>query len=130
MVETSNGAPTTAAPLSDLLSRLSHHAALALRYWEPRRLLYNGVLGAVVVTHFVLAWPASREQLSFDIVLGIFLLAVLANVAYCAAYLPDLFVRFSGLDAAWRWGRTILLAVGTSFAAAMTHFFAKGIFGV
>jgi hypothetical protein len=101
-----------------------------LRYWEPRRLFYNGVLGLVVLTHFFLGWPSSRDQLSFDLVLGLFLLAVLANIAYCAAYVADLFVQFSGLDAAWRWGRIVLLIVGTAFAATITHFFAKGFFGV
>jgi hypothetical protein len=83
-----------------------------------------------VLAHFFLGWPDSREKLSLDLALGVFLLAVLANIAYCAAYLGDLFVQFSGLHTAWRRGRTVLLAVGTMFAATITHFFAKGIFGV
>jgi hypothetical protein len=61
-------------------------------------------------------------------VLSLFLLAVLANVEYCAAYVADIFVQFSGLDAAWRRGRAGLLIVGTAFAATITHFFAQGIF--
>ena len=113
-----------------LLGRLSSYAARGLRYWEPRRAIYNGVLAGVVVLHFVLAWPGSRANLSLDFVLGLFLLAVLANIAYCAVYLADLFVQFAGLDAAWRWGRIVLLTVGTLFAATITHFFAKGLFGV
>jgi hypothetical protein len=108
---------------------LSGYVAQGLRYWEPRRLIYNGVLGLVVLVHFFLAWPASREKLSFDLVLGLFILAVLANIAYCGAYVADLFVQFSGLDAAWRRGRVVLLSVGTAFAATITHFFAKGFFG-
>jgi hypothetical protein len=116
------GQPTFAA-------RLSGYVAQGLRYWEPRRLVYNGVLGLVVLTHFVLASPASREKLSLDLVLGLFFLAVLANIAYCTVYLADLFVQFSGLDAAWRWGRVVLLIVGTAFAATVAHFFASGIFG-
>jgi hypothetical protein len=51
-----------------------------------------------------------------------FVLGVIANVAYCAVYAIDLFVQFSGLDAAWRVGRVVLLIVGTAFAAAITHF--------
>ena len=81
---------------------VSTYAANALRYWEPRRLIYNAVLAAVVVAHLFLGWPASREKLSLDLFLGVFILAVLANVAYCAVYLVDLFVQFSGLDAEWR----------------------------
>ena len=107
-------------------SRLSTYTAHALRYWEPRRLVYNAVLACVVVAHAVIAWPSSREKLSFDLLLGLFMLAVLANVAYCAVYLADLFVQFSGLHVAWRRGRVVLLIVGTAFAATIAHFVVKG----
>src|SRR5262245_41777554 len=110
------------------VARLSAYAANALRYWEPRRLVYNAVLLAVVIAHFLLAWPTSRDKLSFDLLLGFFMLAVLANVAYCAVYVADLFVQFSGLDAAWRRGRIVLLIVGTTFAATITHFVVQGSF--
>jgi hypothetical protein len=110
------------------VSRLSTYAANALRYWEPRRLVYNAVLLSVVVAHFLVAWPASPEKLSFDLLLGLFILAVLANVAYCAVYVADLFVQFSGLDEAWRRGRVVLLIVGTTFAATIAHFVTQGSF--
>ncbi len=111
------------------LARLSGFAADGLRYWEPRRLIYNGALALVVSLHFVAAWPGSMAKLSVDLGLGIFILAVLANVAYSAAYVPDLFVQFAGVKAGWRWGRVVLLTVGTMFAVTITHFFAKGMFG-
>ena len=122
--------PDVAPAGAGVLARLSGFAANALRYWEPRRVIYNGVLALVVLGHLLLAWPESREKLSSDLALGIFLLAVLANVAYCAAYLADLFVQFAGLQEAWRRGRILLLTVGTMFAATITHFVAKGMFGV
>jgi hypothetical protein len=103
--------------------------ANGLRYWEPRRFIYNAVLALVVAAHMFLAGPGSRDKLSIDLALGIFLLAVLANVCYCAAYVPDVFVQFSGLHQAWRTGRVVVLLVGTAFAATITHFFAKGMFG-
>jgi hypothetical protein len=109
-------------------SRLSTYAANALRYWEPRRLVYNTVLAAVVVVHFALAWPASRDKLSLDVLLGLFILAVLANIVYCAAYAADLFVQFAGLETAWRRGRMVLLIVGTCFAATLAHFFLQQAF--
>lgn len=120
--------PDSATPRG-FLARLSGYAADGLRYWEPRRLIFNGVLALVVLVHFFTAWPASRDRLSFDLMLGIFFLAVLANICYCAVYLVDLFVQFSGLHAAWRLGRVVLLSVGTAFAATIAHFFAKGLFG-
>jgi len=108
--------------------RLSRYAATALRYWELRRVAYNAALAAIVCAHVLLAWPASRDKLSVDVLLGMFILAVLANVAYCAAYPVDLFVQFSGLDAVWRSWRTVLLIVGIAFAATITHFMVQGIF--
>jgi hypothetical protein len=114
--------------MPDFFSRLSTYVANALRYWEPRRLLYNGTLAAVVLAHVVLAWPASREKLSPDLLMGFFLLAVLANVAYSAVYVVDLFVQFSGLDRPWRVGRAVLLFIGTAFAAIITHFVVQAEF--
>jgi hypothetical protein len=121
--------PGSAAAGNGFVSRFSGYVAQGLRYWEPRRLIYNGALSLVVLWHFFLALPASREKLSFDLVLGLFFLTVLANIAYCAVYLADLFVQFSGLDSAWRWGRVVLLIVGTVFAATVAHFLASQIFG-
>jgi hypothetical protein len=121
-------AHTDPAPRRGFFARASEYVASGLRYWEPRRLVFDGVLLVVVAGHFVLAWPGSRDRLTLDVVLGLFVLAVLANVAYCAAYLADLFLQFSRLEAAWKWGRPILLAVGTAFAATIAHFLARAIF--
>jgi hypothetical protein len=56
----------------------------ALRYWEPRRILYNLVLVAVVLAWLILTWPHFRPALTLQALLLMFVLAVLANVCYCA----------------------------------------------
>ena len=119
---------TSATPARGLVARFSGYAANALRYWEPRRLVYNGALAVVVLLQFAADWPVSKDALTLDLALGTFFLAVLANVAYTVAYLPDLFLQFSGLDDGLRRGRPALLAVGIAFAATITHFFASGFF--
>jgi len=119
---------TETPPRVGLIARLSGYAANAIRYWEPRRLVFNGILAAVVLIHGMLSWPRSRELFSFDLFLAMFILGVLANICYSVVYLPDLFLQFAGLDEARRWGRTVLFAIGTAFAATLTHFFAKGLF--
>jgi hypothetical protein len=124
LVSAESPTPTVAG----FIGRASGYVAEALRYWEPRRLFYNGVLLAVVIVHIVLRWPDARKLLTFDLFLGFFLLAVLANICYCAVYAIDLFVRFSGLQAAWEKGRIVVLVVGTAFAAVIAHFFSSGIF--
>jgi hypothetical protein len=117
----------TAAPPT-ILARLRETITDALRYWEPRRLIFNAVLACIVLGYFAAAWPESRSAVTLNGVLFLFILAVLANVCYCAAYLGDLFVQFSGFTAVWQKGRWILFVVGTLFAAAITRFFAMGFF--
>jgi len=58
----------------------------------------------------------------------VFILAVLANVCYCAAYLGDLFVQVSGFRAAWQSWRWVLFAIGVAFAAIITRWFAIAFF--
>jgi hypothetical protein len=100
----------------------------AIRYWEPRRLLYNAVLLIVVVAVFVLGLAISRSQLNLNLVLFLFVLAVLANVAYCACYVVDVVAQLSVFRGTWlrfRWG---LFVIGVAFAGVLTYFFATGIF--
>ena len=100
----------------------------AIRYWEPRRILYNLLLAAIVIAHFVANLPFSKTTLQLDSLLLLFLLAVLANVAYCAAYLPDVFAQMSGLRETWLRYRWIVLVVGLAFAGVLTHFWSLAMF--
>jgi hypothetical protein len=100
----------------------------AIRYWEPRRVLYNGVLAAVVLIYFGIGWPESKHSLTTDSILVFFLLAVLANVAYCAAYLVDVFAQMSHLRELWFSARWIVFVTGVAFAAVLTQFFVIGVF--
>ena len=68
----------------------------AIKFWERWRLAYNLVLAAIVIIHFAAGYPASKAVLSLDSALGLFLLAVVANIAYCAAYIADIFAQASG----------------------------------
>lgn len=100
----------------------------AIRYWEPRRVLYNFLLAGIVLTYFGLSYPASRGMLSVDGVLVVFILAVLANVAYCAAYAADIFAQLSGFRFAWLKYRWILFLIGILFAGTITRFLALALF--
>jgi hypothetical protein len=122
--------PDQAGPIEPqgVAPRLREVTTDALRYWELRRIVYNVLLAAIVVGHFIAAWPLSGSVITFNGVLGLFVLAVLANVAYSAVYIVDVFVQLSGFRgsrAYWRW---IVLLVGFAFAAVLTHFFASGMF--
>ena len=101
----------------------------AIRFWEWRRLFYNLALAAVVLLDFSRHFPHSKRALEFHALLTLFLLTVLANAAYCAAYLVELLVQFSEFREPWRRYRVVLWLVGTVFAAVLAHFFAIGMFG-
>lgn len=128
---TSNEAPDTGVQSSTLLNILNQLRELvtdALRYWELRRLFYNALLGIIVFGHFMASWPASRTAVTSDGALGLFLLAVLANVAYSVVYVPDVFIQFSGFRSSRARWRLLLLVVGFAFAAVLTHFISGGAF--
>jgi hypothetical protein len=109
-------------------ARLREALTDALRYWEPRRIVFNAVLAVIVLAYFGVNWPHSRTVISLEGMLFVFILAVLANIAYCTAYLGDVFVQLSGLREAWRRVRWVLFLIGLAFAAIITRWFAMGFF--
>lgn len=102
----------------------------AIRYWEPRRLVYNGVLLVVVAAVFLMGLPVSRSQLNLNLLLFLFVLAVLANVAYCACYVIDVAAQLSDFRAVWLRFRWSLFVIGAAFAGVLTYFFASRLFFV
>jgi hypothetical protein len=112
--------------MADVSARKAISAAI--RYWEPRRILYNAVLLVEVAVIFVLKLPDSRGNLSVDLALFLFVLAVLANVAYCACYVVDVAAQVSAFREIWLRFRWSLFVVGTAFAGVLTYFFSSGLF--
>ena len=94
----------------------------ALRYWEPLRLVYNPVLAAVVLGWVALTWPHFRALLTWQALLLMFVLAVLANVCYCAAYLVDIPLQYSSFRAQWRRRRFALWLAGMLFAGILASY--------
>jgi hypothetical protein len=94
----------------------------AIRFWEPRRLIYNIVLAAVVVVWLVATWPHFRATLTLSSLLFLAVLASLANFCYCAAYLVDIPIQRSLLSPVprrWRWG---LWLTGMLFAIVAANY--------
>jgi len=100
----------------------------ALSYWEIRRIIYNAVLAAIVIGYFIANLPASLELITPDAIFALFILAVLANIAYCAAYLVDVFAQMSGFRDLWLRLRWILFLIGLAFASILTRWFTMGFF--
>ena len=110
------------------MNEFKHSVANALRYWEPRRVLYNALLTAVAVLWVVLTWPHFRPVRLLGIPAGdtypalliLVVLAFLANVCYCAAYLVDVPLQLT--FPAWRKYRGVLLLTGTVFAILLENY--------
>jgi len=110
------------------MDEFKHSVADALRYWEPRRVLYNGVLTAVAVSWVVLTWPHFRPVQLWGVPPGdthpalliLVVLAFLANVCYCAAYLVDIPLQLTFVT--WRKYRWALLLTGTLFAILVENY--------
>jgi hypothetical protein len=120
-METSNRAqsqsPDTSppAPFRELLTD-------AVRYWEPRRIVYNLVLAAVVLGWIVFSWPHFRPALTLSSLLLLAILALLANACYCAAYLMDIPMKGSSLAMIWKRRRWGLWLIGTLFAILLANY--------
>jgi hypothetical protein len=94
----------------------------ALRYWEPRRVVYNLILAAVVIGWIVLSWPHFRPAFTLYAFVRLAGLALIANVCYCAAYLVDIPALRSSLTNRWRRWRPALFVAGTLFAILLTNY--------
>jgi hypothetical protein len=94
----------------------------AIRYWEPRRILYNALLTAVVVAWLVATWPHFRGAMTPRSLLLLFVLAILANVCYCSAYLADVPLQRTLFQAVWRRRRWGLWLAGMLFAIVLANY--------
>lgn len=84
----------------------------AIRFWEPARLFYNLMLLIILLTYVGIngGWALIGKS---EFVFNVLVLAVMANIAYSFAYIPDFALRFSLLSSATkRAGRWGILVVG------------------
>ena len=114
-MDTAGTNTSSSAPLRGLF-------ADSVRFWEPRRLLYNGVLALVVLAWLFVTWPHFRSVITLQSLLLLLVLGLIANVCYCAAYLIDLPLQLSSIGTVWkrfRWGLWIL---GTIVAIVLANY--------
>jgi hypothetical protein len=94
----------------------------AVRYWELRRLPYNLALAGLVSAWVVLTWPHFRAALTLSSLLKLLILAALANLCYCAAYVVELMAQQSSFAATWRHRRWAVWLLGTLLALLVAHY--------
>ena len=94
----------------------------SIRFWEWRRLFYNLALAAVVLLWITLTWPYFRPAFTLLALFQLFVLALIANVLYCAAYLIDLPMQVSSFGSFWKRRRWTLWVLGTLFAILFANY--------
>ncbi len=96
----------------------------ALKFWEPARLIYN--IWLILILFFYLNRSGAFALLkSPEFLANCTIFAVLANVLYSLAYIPDLVLRYSLLSPkVKRIGVWIIFALGLLVATIMTRFIA------
>lgn len=94
----------------------------AFGYWERRRIIYNVLLTAVVVIWILSTWPHFRPAFTWSSLLALIVLALLANLCYCAAYIADLPLQYSSFRNLWRRWRWSLFVFGTLLAILVTNY--------
>jgi hypothetical protein len=67
-------------------------------------------------------WPHFRPALTLSTLPPMAVLALLANVCYCAAYLVDIPIQRSSFGAVWKRRRWGLWLMGTLFAIVLASY--------
>jgi hypothetical protein len=118
-METANPIQATGKPPSDPFK-----ASLidAIRYWEPRRLVYNLVLTAICVVWIVATWPHFRPAMTLQTLLPLSALALFANLCYCAAYVVDIPMQGASFGESWKRRRWGLWLIGMLLAALFANY--------
>jgi hypothetical protein len=93
-----------------------------VRFWEPRRVLYNALLTGVVVLCAALNWQSFRAVRPGPLLLALLVLGLLANLCYSAAYLLEWPLQAANRGAGfapWRWS---LWAAGTALSMLVASY--------
>ena len=94
----------------------------AIRFWEPRRLVYNLILAIVVVVWIAASWPHFRPMFTPHGLLLLVILALLANACYCTAYILDIPMQSLFVGDSLRYWRWCLWVIGTLLAVVLANY--------
>jgi hypothetical protein len=94
----------------------------AAHFWEPRRLIYNLLLTAVALFWLIKTWPHFRPAPLPSSLFRLAVLALLANVCYCAAYLVDIPMQQATARAVWGKCRWLLFVLGSICAMLLESY--------
>lgn len=102
--------------------RMSVDLKDASRFWERQRLWYNAVLLLIVVLWVVFTWPHFRPAMNLVALGKMAVLALLANLCYCAGYAMEGFIQPLVEQAYWRRLRWVVWVAGMLLAILLANY--------
>jgi len=108
--------------MTTLSERSDSNFRAAALFWEPRRLVYNGVLATIVLLWLVLTWPHFRPSLTLGSLEAMVVLGLAANLCYSVAYVVDVFMQSLIRNVHLRRFRWTLFVLGTLLAILIENY--------
>ena len=94
----------------------------AAQFWEQRRIWYNAVLLLVVVLWVAVTWPHFRPAMNWVAFGKMTILALLANLCYCAGYVSEGFIQPLLPKEFWRRARWAVWLAGMLLAILFSNY--------
>jgi hypothetical protein len=94
----------------------------AAGFWERGRIWYNLVLSLAVLLWVVKTWPHFRPALTLEVLGKMLVLALLANLCYCAGYVAEMFMQPVLPRASWRRVRQVVWVAGMLLALLLENY--------
>jgi hypothetical protein len=94
----------------------------AMHFWERQRLWYNAVLTVIVGLWVVMTWPHFRPAMNLVALGKMLVLALLANVAYCAGYVAEFFMQATASESFLRRARWTVWFAGMLIALVLENY--------
>lgn len=94
----------------------------AAKFWERGRIWHNLGLTIAVLLWIVFTWPHFRPAMNWVALGKMLVLALLANLCYCAGYVAELFMQPVTPRMLWRRVRVIVWIAGMLFALLLENY--------
>ena len=94
----------------------------AANFWEPRRIPYTVLLGAVFAAWVILSWPHFRPAMTPFHLMPFAVLGIFAKVCYTSAYLLDVLLRRSFAGTSLLRSRWTFWILGTLLATLLENY--------
>ena len=114
--------------MENIIEKIKSIITDSIKFWEIGRLIYNTILALIVIGFFIVGIMQGKKLDYLNISLGLFVLAIVANILYCSAYFIDIFIQLSAFQEFWKKYRWALLVLGILLASLFTCFVSHEIF--